>query len=870
MNKTLFLKSFFTQDRLYYCMISNICLFFQILSTSHKSELKDLQSIIDLVLFAIIFLMQVLYIVKPGISILQKERNFFFFIIPSLSFHFYLTFFTNFNPGFFFEILILLNQVEKTLKEYKNRLSFHTCVFAFLCFRFRFFVEEIIISVLYIVLFVFSTMRNITKRKGKTKKPIEKTTDIELKSRRSTKEFNKFQILNSFKEGIVLFDSNLKIKWYNDYLLNMMEIPTDTPLPLIEKSILNIRQEQNSLLVNDLNKKMKFLVGAFQTKINIISDEFYKENYKKGNKYHTIKTNDKSFTIKTLKLHNISIASKNHEDEGYYLNQNGNFEVSMSSLKTRRKFLKEILKSFFIKLDGRTIDSSLKLDKFNIYGTIKTFNKSIKRTFFISFYHFNDNIFVILRKLDQNDLILSLYNNHLWQSKQLASMCHELRTPLNSITNILEILKEQNKDNQEDQNEYLYNALSSSKLLLASINDFLDYFSIISKIFDLEIMDTNLNKIINEVSDLFKWTAERKALAFEIHLDENLPKKILTDPNRLKQIIINLLSNALRFTSQGSVVMKLTSKGTEYVKISIKDTGTGIEHDVLTNLSKFNSNEEDITHTTGGFGLCIANHLVNYIGPQMDLKKTKIFKGLKVKTEVGVGSTFSFLVRDCVEANSGSEEAGKKNMDSENEDNNDSVISAAEDSLEESDQHIINEHFRRNETDTSYKFFKSMQLKEMALKDVKIVRGEQKENKQDCLCSKVLAIDDNPFNLFVLTETFKSLKININVANQGVDAIQMVSDFLSGKKSKFAFCQKCKFFKLILMDIDMPIKNGFECTVELKKIFNDYNINVPIVALSAFSQSDYKKKAKEVGMDSFIEKPFNREKLENVILNFLN
>ena len=342
----------------------------------------------------------------------------------------------------------------------------------------------------------------------------------------------------------------------------------------------------------------------------------------------------------------------------------------------------------------------------------------------------------------------------------------------------------------------------------------------------------------------------------------------MTDPNRLKQIIINLLSNALRFTSEGSVLMRVKSKGIEYVKISIKDTGTGIEHDILKNLSKFNSNEEDITHTTGGFGLCIANHLANYIGPQMDLKKTKIFKGLKVKTVLGVGSTFSFLVRDCTEANSGSEEPAKKNKDSENEDN-DSVISA-EDSLEESDQNIINEHFRRNETDASCKFFKPMQRKEMAGKDVKILISEQKENKKDCSCAQVFAIDDNPFNLFVLTETFKSLNININVANQGVEAIQMVSDFLTGKKAKFTFCQKCKFFKLILMDIDMPIKNGFECTVELKKIFNDYNMNVPIVALSAFSQPDYKKKAKEVGMNSYIEKPFNREKLENVISDFLN
>ena len=84
------------------------------------------------------------------------------------------------------------------------------------------------------------------------------------------------------------------------------------------------------------------------------------------------------------------------------------------------------------------------------------------------------------------------------------------------------------------------------------------------------------------------------------------------------------------------------------------------------------------------------------------------------------------------------------------------------------------------------------------------------------------------------------------------------------------FCEKCGFFKLILMDIDMPIKNGYETTSELKVLFKNFNKTVPIVALSAFSQADHKRKAEDAGMNFYLEKPFTQEKLNFLVSTYLD
>jgi len=714
-----FLNTLLLQDRLYYCIISNLSLLFQFISIAFKHDFRELRSLIFLI---IIFLLQTTYIFKPNLIILRKEANFFLLIAPSIVFHFYLTFYANDQREYYLEILILLYQLERLLKEIYMKLAFNTGVFIFFCVRFNYFYDELILSLLYLLLFLTLFLKamleeNMRKIKLGDKKNIQEKK-MPLKSpdtfdnENNNKHLN-FHILNSFKEGIVLFDSNLKIKWKNDLLYKIIEIPIDFSNQDIEPIILNMKQEENTIYDNghSFKQKMKQVCSAFQSKVAILNDSFFHEKEKRESK-SSKNLEGKSATFKsksggksdkcdhqksdnqTFKSSNMSLKSK-PAHKAYYLNHNGNFEVNCSEFKTKRKLLKEFLEDVFL-LSPKKADDIQEINKYNMYGTMKINNKSNKKTFFVSCYPFNNEIFVCLRQLDQNDLILSLYDNHLCQSKQLASMCHELRTPLNSVTNILEMLKAENKENIGQQNEYLFQALASSKLLLGSMNDFFDYFSIISNIFDLEIEETNLKKLIQEICELFQLTSERKELEIVIDFDENLPTMISTDAKRLKQILFNLLANSLRFTNEGSITIGIKLKEKELIKFSIKDTGVGIEDNFLECLANFKSVKNDKKNTTGGFGLCISNYLANYLGPHNEIQKSGIYNGLKVKTEVGHGTTFSFLVRNYFDKDSRPLKKYSKSFESIVEEN---------ELYEKNETLIISEYFKKMKKHHSNSYF---------------------------------------------------------------------------------------------------------------------------------------------------------------------
>ena len=226
-------------------------------------------------------------------------------------------------------------------------------------------------------------------------------------------------------------------------------------------------------------------------------------------------------------------------------------------------------------------------------------------------------------------------------------MCHELRTPLNSVTNMLEILQSEIDCEKELQHcEYIGNALWNSKLLLSSINDFLDFFSISSQLFTLELSKLNIPTFAQEVYDLFRPHAEKKGLKFSLSCCDLKQKTFSTDSKRLRQIIFNLLSNAIRFTQEGAINIVIKEK-LNFLKFSIKDSGSGIEKNDLINLANFQGSKTNLNQTTGGFGLCISNYLANYLGPTItETKENVLFRGLKVKTGFGKGTNISFIVRN--------------------------------------------------------------------------------------------------------------------------------------------------------------------------------------------------------------------------------
>ena len=692
-------------------------------------------------------------------------------------------------------------------------------------------------------------------------------------------EKENYKILNSFKEGIVLFDKNYKIKWKNDFIHNIMESPIDFPIEELSKRILSIKQDTNYVKFQQSSLKeeegFRHFFKAFQTKvacfkettdqeINELKAGFFSMKSQKiesktsqiiSRNFSKTSTNiNISSKLSTFKAINTHTKIKKKLKIIHLLNNNGNFESLHNDYSLHLKSLRDYMKDIFNKEEDNLQEISMEdidFEKFNMYGRYDYGDNtidSLSRMFSISFFPYHNEIFVVLKPLNNNDLIISSINNNLKQNRLLASMCHELRTPLNSITNMLELMETDLQHNEKDlsNNEYLNNALTNSNLLLSSINDFLDYFSINSHIFELELEEFNLKKMCQEIFELFHFIAAKKNINFELIFDETASDLCYNDSKRLRQILLNLINNAFKFTIEGSIIFKIKQKNHELFKISVEDSGFGMDASIFKSLANFHFINEN-NETTGGFGLCITNHLVNYIGPQM-IQRSHIFKGLKLKTELGKGSKFSFFLRNTPH---------KKILDVLEP--CESLKNISYDSVPfESEKNII--AMTRVEYQNNCKFLSS----------INNLRNLMVDQKTTCECFKLLAVDDNEFNLFVLTEKFKKKGIYIDIAHSGDESINKISDYLYEKpNSNLKFCQKCKFYKLILMDIDMPVKNGYETTVALKNLFQIFDLNIPIIALSAFSQNNAKEKAFESGMISFIEKPFSHEKLEIIAKKYL-
>jgi len=384
--------------------------------------------------------------------------------------------------------------------------------------------------------------------------------------------------------------------------------------------------------------------------------------------------------------------------------------------------------------------------------------------------------------------------------------------------------------------EYLTTAILNSKLLLSSINDFLDYFSISSNIFETKMTHFNIKSLLLECDSIFHVFSLKKGINFFIHIPDLCSYNCYNDENRIKQIIMNLLNNAFKYTNfGGTITLGLKSKA-DVFEVIVRDTGIGMETGHLKTLANFQASmANSLFQMLGGFGLSISNHLANYIGPYEEVIG-KIYKGIKVKTEKDKGSRFSFLI----EKNSKEDDEGFAITDSR-------LLDVRKTIENFNLSHKRSFHFITEPIEKTSEFNTEMRT---------------------CECRKVLAIDDNEFNLFVLIEQFKKQDIIIDTANNGMEAISLIEESLIESSGKF--CPVCKFYKLILMDIDMPEKNGYETTKEIKEIIEGKTFDVNIVALSAFSEAETKEKALEAGIVDYLEKPFSQKKLDYLIHKYIH
>ena len=471
---------------------------------------------------------------------------------------------------------------------------------------------------------------------------------------------------------------------------------------------------------------------------------------------------------------------------------------------------------------------------------------------------------VIIRLAPEFELVEKLEKSSKYKDEVLASVSHELRTPINSCINLVsEALRSQDVPTTIKEN-LLDPAYKSGKLLLNIINDILDFSQIKENKLRLVSQVCSLQTILWDCKHLFDQQCKQKGITFEVEIDKLIPNKIRTDPNRLTQVILNLLSNSYKFTFGGKITIKAVLVSGGLIQISVTDTGIGIKEEDMKKLmkkfEKIDLGEKAASNSTGaGLGLSIANSLAIMLGPKSSSKS-----GLKFKSQPGVGTSASFLLKS------------RKTFNVERLRSNTPCSSQDE---ENSSEYIEEDKGELNHLTDSFE----IQLQNVTEKTPKRKsprrRGDRKpariENfqtefsithtleKNECQCSPVLIVDDDCFNVLTLATMLKSLGVSHGTAYSGIECLE--------KFKTAAKCSpSCQKFRLVLMDGNMPLKDGFQTTRELM----DWNEHLDdpweiyCIGCTAYTGGEKWQEFKDAGAVENITKPLSKDDLARLVKKY--
>lgn len=366
----------------------------------------------------------------------------------------------------------------------------------------------------------------------------------------------------------------------------------------------------------------------------------------------------------------------------------------------------------------------------------------------------------------------------------LNNMSHDIRTPMNAIIGYTNLALS-HIDQKARVLDYLFKINQSSEHLLSLINDVLDMSRIESGKMFLDEKPENLTNIINELENIINADINKKRLNFFIEGFDIQNDDIICDKLRLHQILINILSNSIKYTPEGGhISFKIHQKSEPKLsyssyEFSIKDNGIGMNKEFLEHIfepfSRFRSSTVSGIQGTG-LGMAITKNLVDLMGGQIEVHSEE-----KVGTEVILH--FTFKLQD-----------------------------------------------------------KGSDKIEPTVENINVFKGK-----------KVLIVEDNDMNLEIASELLQEEGCIISSARNGKVAVELVQNSEPGN------------FDMILMDILMPVMDGYEATRQIRALENKKLANIPIVAMTANAFDEDRKKALECGMNEHVPKPVNITTLKQIV-----